>query len=191
MRSKFVQFIVSLTLTTPLCNARSLAIENKKSVVKKRDLRLITTIFRVVEAKPDDFIYSLKNVDRSQTQSQSSSSRLEQYFRLTDKTVQNGEIKIKLRLQMRYLPDALRKYSTLDLFLKELTQTNSNLKSPQFSVNFALSPSAQINGLLTVKPHQRGSQLRLDVQDSTLPDWLVEKLITLTLDLNLATKAPQ
>jgi hypothetical protein len=147
------------------------------------------TFYRVVEATPHDFVYSLKAVERDESKPDSSEgkSRLQKYFQVVQKKVTGPNIEFQIKAQAQYLPDVLMKYASITVKLKELA---GEQKDARFETEFLFTESATVNALLTVLPHDRGSLLRLDVQKTTLPLWIFQRAIDVMTKLNLASTSP-
>lgn len=143
-----------------------------------------TTIYRIIQTNRLDFIYALTaRSNLTPVANTGSSTRLNRYFTITKKEVSGNTITMKIRPQARFLPVDFSKYSAFQI---RLTQLPSNI-DPVYQVQFQLSEHATIDCLMTVMEYQaQETQLKLDIQRTTLPEWMMKAALDLIVRMNLA-----
>ncbi len=142
------------------------------------------TVYRIIQTNRHDFISALtERTNLTTAANTGSSTRLTRYFTVTNKEVSGKTITMKIRPQVRFLPVDFAKYSSFQI---RLTQLPSQF-DPAYQVQFQLSENASIDALMTVMEFKtKETKLKLEIKQSTLPEWMLKAALDLVVRMNLA-----
>lgn len=148
----------------------------------------LSTFYRVIDATPYDFIYSVRTVSPENKTVSKSGGRLQKYFKLVRKETIGNKTEIAIQVESEFLPTTLQKYALITIDLEQLKDDGD---AKRFQTHFTFNKIATADALLSVSPHTRGSLLQMDVQQTSLPLWIFSSAVDLILKINLSSSLPK